>query len=139
MAGVFFILIFGIAFLYPIVRLLRLQIPANVKRNLCVLALVLSPVVVLPIFFFLSKKISMEFGQFLMQLGVVSYFGPWIVYSHSKKTYGSKTSIASTTDNPQSNSDQRCPFCKKITPMDYSDCIWCHKTIATEGKSENAT
>ena len=41
-------------------------------------------------------------------------------------------------NKPEPSPDQRCPFCHKITPVAYSDCIWCHKTIVIESKSENA-
>jgi len=32
----------------------------------------------------------------------------------------------------ESSPDCRCPYCDKVTPKAYGDCIWCHKNISTD-------
>lgn len=41
------------------------------------------------------------------------------------------------TNTFDSRTDRRCPFCDKITPADYDDCIWCHKSISSKATSTN--
>ena len=49
------------------------------------------------LFFFLSKNVSTFLGEVLMQLSVISFFTPWVVYLFSKR-WRNNTITSATSD-----------------------------------------
>lgn len=114
-----------------------------------------------------TKKQSSRFGKFLIR-AVVAVFvwvlmgalalASAIPYGGGDKTlitlwtlssfalpvwviaalFGGDVTKASGPNTPDSGADRRCPFCNKITPADYDDCIWCHELVSSANSSTGA-